>query len=323
MILVVSHGGDVHATEVTGHLGRLGADVHVLDLADFPVSASLSIAYDDPEQPVGIVRSADGVEALDVTGTTAVWWRRPMPFALPEMPDAETFTFTYNEWDEAITGLWQLTPGFWINEPARDVVAARKAYQLREAARSGLPVPRTLITSDPARAIEFVDQVGRDRTIYKVFSATQHTWRETRLLRESELSMIDRLRLAPVIFQEYVPADVDLRITIVGDHCFPAAIHSQDADYKVDFRMEMDGMQIEPATLPEEIELGLKRMMGRLGLVYGAVDMRRTPSGDYVFLEVNTAGQWLFVEYATGQPIAETLARTLLGVGDSRCGGLR
>ena len=31
-----------------------------------------------------------------------------------------------------------------------------------------------------------------------------------------------------MIFQELVPAEVDLRVTIVGDQVFAAAIHSQE-----------------------------------------------------------------------------------------------
>jgi hypothetical protein len=37
-----------------------------------------------------------------------------------------------------------------------------------------------------------------------------------------------------------------------------------------------------------------------MGLIYGAIDMRLTPDGRYVFLEINPAGQWLFVEHRTG-----------------------
>ena len=51
--------------------------------------------------------------------------------------------------------------------------------------------------------------------------------------------------------------------------------------------------------------------MARLGLVYGAIDMRRTPEGRHVFLEVNPAGQWLFVERFSGQPITAALASLL------------
>jgi glutathione synthase/RimK-type ligase-like ATP-grasp enzyme len=50
-----------------------------------------------------------------------------------------------------------------------------------------------------------------------------------------------------------------------------------------------------------------------LGLVYAAIDLRLTPDGDHVFLEVNPAGQWLFIEQATGQPISEAIAGVLAG----------
>jgi hypothetical protein len=40
--------------------------------------------------------------------------------------------------------------------------------------------------------------------------------------------------------------------------------------------------------------------------------MRLTPDGRYVFLEVNPAGQWLFIEGRTGQPISAGLAQTLV-----------
>ena len=59
------------------------------------------------------------------------------------------------------------------------------------------------------------------------------------------------------------------------------------------------------------VEDRLRVMMRRMGLRYGAVDLRRSPEGDYVFLEINPAGQWLFIELATGQPISAALAELL------------
>ena len=41
---------------------------------------------------------------------------------------------------------------------------------------------------------------------------------------------------------------------------------------------------------------------------YRAVGLRRTPNGDYVFFEVNPAGQWHFVEQRTGLPISQAVA---------------
>ena len=52
--------------------------------------------------------------------------------------------------------------------------------------------------------------------------------------------------------------------------------------------------------------------MKRLGIVYGAIDLRRTPDDGYVFLEVNPAGEWRFVEDRTGQPMTDTFAQMLV-----------
>jgi hypothetical protein len=43
--------------------------------------------------------------------------------------------------------------------------------------------------------------------------------------------------------------------------------------------------------------------MAELGIVYGAADFRLTPEGEYVFLEINPAGEFLFVEQGAGHPI--------------------
>jgi glutathione synthase/RimK-type ligase-like ATP-grasp enzyme len=118
-----------------------------------------------------------------------------------------------------------------------------------------------------------------------------------------------------VIFQEYVPAVVDLRVTVVGDDIFAAGIHSQETRYRVDFRIDMNQASIEAHSLPGEVESCVRELIRRLGLVYGAIDMRLTPDGRYVFLEVNPAGQWLFIEGRTGQPITAAVARTLAHTG--------
>jgi glutathione synthase/RimK-type ligase-like ATP-grasp enzyme len=97
----------------------------------------------------------------------------------------------------------------------------------------------------------------------------------------------------------------------VGERIFAAAIHSQETDYPIDFRMSLGQANVEPAELPPRIERLLHALMARLGLAYGAIDLRRTPDGDCVFLEVNTAGEFLFVEERTGQPIARALADLL------------
>ena len=54
-----------------------------------------------------------------------------------------------------------------------------------------------------------------------------------------------------------------------------------------------------------------RALVRRLGLRFGAIDMVQTPSGEHVFLEINPNGQWLWIERATGLPIANAIARLL------------
>jgi len=132
------------------------------------------------------------------------------------------------------------------------------------------------------------------------------------LLKSEEIELIDSVKYAPVIFQEYISAAADLRITMVGKDIFAAAINSQETHYKVDFRMAMDVAEMKSFELPENLQSLLHKYMRRLGLVYGAIDMRLTEDGEFVFLEINPSGQWLFVEQRTGMPITEAFANLLL-----------
>ena len=52
--------------------------------------------------------------------------------------------------------------------------------------------------------------------------------------------------------------------------------------------------------------------MRALGLEYGAIDMKLTSHGQYYFLEINPAGQVLFIEKLARLPISQALARHLL-----------
>jgi glutathione synthase/RimK-type ligase-like ATP-grasp enzyme len=135
------------------------------------------------------------------------------------------------------------------------------------------------------------------------------------LVEAADLERIEQVRYAPVIFQEYVEG-VDLRITAVGDQLFPCEIDARKTSYPFDMRMVVGESVVRPAELPPSLHDALLALQRRLGLYYGAIDMRRTPDGEYVFLEVNPAGQWLFVERLTGMPIGQAVADLLARLED-------
>lgn len=309
MILIISSEADEHATAVREQLADGSADVRLLDLSEFPTRLGLSINYGRDD---GHSLSGEEFGHAALADCAVAWWRRPQPFELhPDVTERADYRFAYTECKSAIDGLWLLLDAFWVNDPIRDDAAARKVHQLNVARTVGFEVPATCVTNDPGDARAFVEELAPDPVVYKAFSATPEAWRETRILREEETELLDSVRYAPVIFQEYVPAGVDLRVTVVGDDVFPAAIHSQETSYRADFRMTMDEARMEAVDLPADVLDLVRAFMDELGLVYGAIDMRRTPDGEYVFLEINPSGQWLFVEERTGQPITEAFADLL------------
>lgn len=318
-VLVLSEPGDDHATTVMAALRRHhGVTAHLVDLSRFPRELALTMVWHD-DGSTSTPRIAGPGAEVPLSECRVAWWRRPQPLGLhDELVDPTHRQFALLESHHALAGVWSSLAATWVNRPDRDDAASHKPYQLDAARRIGLEIPRTLVTNDPDAARTFAADLGPERTVYKAFGGTEDAWRETRVLRPGEVALLDRVRFAPLILQEYVPAAVDLRVTVMGPKVFASAIHSADAAYAVDYRADLDGVEVEAFDLPEEVIERLHELMRRLGLVYGAIDMRLTPEGRYVFLEINPAGQWRFMEARTGQPMTEAFAGLLARLSTER-----
>jgi hypothetical protein len=88
------------------------------------------------------------------------------------------------------------------------------------------------------------------------------------------------LRSTPGIFQEIV--SVKLRSQEVPE---------AQLDWRRAARVPM-----EPFDLPVSVAAACRQIMANLGIVFGCFDLIVTPRGDYVFLEVNEAGAFLWIE---------------------------
>jgi len=225
------------------------------------------------------------------------------------MTDPAHRRFAVSEAATAFQGLYQSMDALWVNDPFRDAAAAHKPFQLSLAQRIGLEIPPTLMTNDPDAARAFWERHDGE-VIYKQFLATPESWRETRRLRPQETDLAAAVRWAPVIFQRHVEAAADIRVTAVGDELFAGAADVRAASYPTDVRLNLDARYVAHE-LPDPIAVLLRQLVQELGLRYGAIDLRLTPEGRYVFLEINPAGQFLYVEQATGQKITAALAALL------------
>jgi glutathione synthase/RimK-type ligase-like ATP-grasp enzyme len=306
MILIVSFHDNPHVQAVLQHVSRPTA---VFDVADFPSRASLEVSFSDRCDRLRLV--AEGRYEIPIEDVGAVWYRRERPLELdPALTDPTSRLFAWSESNEALTGVWRALDCFWMNPPAADEVGGRKVRQLQLARRVGLPVPNTLITNDPSSARAFAVEHLERGVIRKALRNIAEAPRSTALITAEDLARIGDVRYAPVTFQQFVPANLDLRVIVVEDEIFAAAIRSEP-EYRTDYRMGIGSAEFSPYTLPDDVASALLALHHRLGLVYGASDFRVTPEGEHVFLEVNPAGEYLFASERTGQPVPQAIAACL------------
>lgn len=315
-IFIVGQRPDPHIDAVEAELLHRGAQVWIFDRLAHGES-TLTYAF-EREGPRGTLTTAGG--RCDLAELDAVWWR-VKPTTLTDLggdAPSPAARFARREWRSALEALPTFSPAArWVNARTADLRARHKPTQLLVAGEAGWTVPRTRITNDPDAALAFFPDADGSR-VYKPLS--WHYEPPDRLLFTNEVAGRDveedpeALRLAPGIFQALVPKEYEVRATVVGDRVFAVRIDSQSRqDTRLDWRRNQGAVQYTPCTLPEPVEERLRATQRALGLAYGAYDLIVTPDGEHVFLEVNPAGQWLWLEHATGLPISAHLAGLLCG----------
>jgi glutathione synthase/RimK-type ligase-like ATP-grasp enzyme len=316
-ILVISYPEEEHTDAVVTQLIDAGRHVERLDMAELPAAAGIIMRWRNEVAPSFELLRA-GAAPVDLAAVKVTWWRRVRPHTIhPALGDGEMRAFAESETTQAIGGLFDALRCRWVNPRSADESAHRKPYQWTVAQQVGLRVPETLVTTDPIAARRFIEMAAPGRVVFKPFLATTQSWRETRIIGPQDLDRLDLVRYAPVIFQHYIDG-VDLRVTVIGEKIFAAEIDARGTIYPFDMRMVIGEAKVSAIELPKNAQHMLLMLQRRLNLDYGAIDLRRTDAGEYYFLEVNPAGQWLFVEQRTNLPITRAMADYLSQLEDSQ-----
>lgn len=310
-VLIISTAVDSATDEVVRILGERGAGVARVNSEDLPFDGALSVDF----------QGASGAE-LQFNGkracAAAIWYRRLRTPSKPEGMDSGIYDFCLRENRAAMLGGLMGQRARWMSHPAAVWQAEFKPFQLRIAQEVGLRIPRTLVSNDPDMIIRAHSRFGE--MIVKP-ARSGHFWEGgeeyavfTSALTAEHLESLDDARWTPSIYQERVPKDVDVRVTFVGGRFFSAAIHSQtDPAASVDWRQTQDAdLPHSRIELPVALLEQLRQLMASLGLEFGCIDLVRTPAGEYVFLEVNPSGQWLWLDDQLDLGISEAVADWLI-----------
>lgn len=318
-VLLLTHSGDYYTIDlVEAALRRRGADALRVNTDGFPTSLSLTARFSARER--SFVLGVNGrTVALD--RVPAIWARRLWPGALPVDVDPRYAGHCRQQSRTAFFDTLSLLEGArWVNAIPPMLRAESKLLQLKLAQDVGFSLPDTAVTNAPdeARALYARNDEGAVTKLLGALSQTMNATGDfvyTSLLTDDDVADLEGLRLCPQIFQSLVVKQYELRVIVVGGRSFAGAIDtSHTSRGGVDWRQTEPGSGVKwsEASLPDDVQAKLYALCDALSLRYAAVDLIVTPEGEHVFLEVNPAGEWGWLERDLGLPIACAIADELL-----------
>jgi glutathione synthase/RimK-type ligase-like ATP-grasp enzyme len=204
-----------------------------------------------------------------------------------------------------------------------DRPASSKMLQLKVARDVGFHVPDTCFSNRKEDVLDFAaryeyiilksienDNVWLNDTFEYVFYSCRV---QSESLREQSGAAFSQ---TVNYVQNYIAKAFELRITVVENEIFSCKIDSQSLDEdkgKVDWRQGYDhGLKYGKYDLPPDMAAKCRLFLQKMELNFGCFDLVVTPDCDYVFLECNPNGQWLWIEQETGLEISKAILNFLI-----------
>lgn len=323
MILIFTNKEDVHPTPVIELFNKRGTPVFRLNTECLLTDYEFSWWNDDSNCDFIITNIHTGL-TLRGSEVTSIWERRPeSPKELLVNSTDEVNKLNLNEATGFLSFLrYYLKDVFSIGSIVNDRYASSKMLQIRIAQKVGFNVPSSCFSNRKNDMIKFSNRFSD--LILKAIDGESHVYNDeeeyvffSNKIQSKELSGIpdDAFSQTVGFLQNYIEKDYEVRVTVVGKKVFACRIDSQsmkEDQGKIDWRQGYDfNIKHEIITLPDDISVKCIDFLKRMRLNFGAFDFIVTPQGEYVFLECNPNGQWLWIEMKTGQKISEAIADEL------------
>lgn len=320
-VLIITHSGDNECISIVSNKIKENNGIAIrFNVDEYPLKYSISSIFEENEWKVYLEYEGKKTAIQDVE---SVWYRRSHNLAtgLSSVLDPTFVSSAYGEIRATLFGMLESLNCFQISKFSQYRRLDSKEEQMKIASHLGLLVPETCITNNPEEAKKFVQQrpngvISKMQSSFAIIEDGIENVVFTNIVKEEDLDDIASLQYCPMQFQEKLDKKLELRVTIIGDKLFTFAIDSQKNDNaKIDWRKEGRTLLEDwvPYELPEDIAEKLLRMMDIYQINYGAIDIIVTPDNDYYFLEINSAGEFFWLDRLIEGAISEQIAKILLG----------
>jgi hypothetical protein len=221
-------------------------------------------------------------------------WRRHFELAaLPIDPGTLYGAYVADQWRSVADWLAGRTDWAHVNGARK---LPDRLTQLTDAASFGLATPRTVVTTRPAR-----HRPGGSTCIVK--TAGRHLVEPSSGVQHGLFPQPLDPRLgggepepAPVIVQQYLPSDHELRVFVVGDQVIAYRVAKRDP---AQLWVDPDTVEVEAAEIDPALRGTLRAMARYWRLDVVAFDLL-VRSGGNVFLEANVHCDWRWFERRAG-----------------------
>ncbi|HZV72661.1 MAG TPA: hypothetical protein VFF79_03005 [Conexibacter sp.] len=279
---------------------------------DSPLVVDVQSLEDAPYELVGeMLRAADREVGLSAGGRG--WIRRIAPPGWRRgLISGSREAVERSAWTSLIVGIAG-SPGVeWLTPLDRLVFCENKLIQGRVAQGLGVSIPRTAVVSLPeAIPAEFGENVVVKPLGSSHFAEADQqervVWAESMSRRDERLKLLDG---APFLVQEHLVAEYHLRVVTVAGQAWSCALDA--TNLPVDWRRhEAAHHSFVPFDSPDVCDRALM-VAAAMSLGYSSQDWLLT-GDDAVLLDVNPAGQWLFLEEHTASEVTASIAQWLGG----------
>jgi hypothetical protein len=300
MILVWSVPRDSAASAVAAALERWGADARFFDQND-ALEAGLELSVDSGVK--GRLQLPDGdIRLEEISGAYIRPYETSRLQTIAGAPDHARARAA--ALDDALLGWSEITAARVVNRPSAMASNHSKPYQSSIIHAQGFDVPETLITTDKDALEAFWEK--HQSIVYKSISGVRSiVTKVTPAHRERFATLAN----CPTQFQQWIPG-TDFRAHVVGGEVFACRVESSATDYRYPNREE-DAPKIQAQELPADIAERCGSLAASMGLLLAGIDLRHTPDERWFCFEVNPSPGFTYYEQASGQPIADGIARLL------------
>ena len=190
-----------------------------------------------------------------------------------------------------VNGIVDSFDGKVLTKPFKLRKVENKVFQLKIANEIGFSMPSTLITNNTLNSNIFVKSksIIKPLTTGKILDKNIYEIYQTNIINKVE----DDISLTPIYLQSYVTKQYEVRVTIIKEKIFPVRIDSHN---DIDWRKNEEKNKYSIMKLPENIERQCKKLLKIMDIEFGAIDFIVDKNNNWIFLEINPNGQWLWLE---------------------------